>query len=94
MGCALQLHSMMRIRTGIMLLGPAACGKTTIIRVLQSALVGPLAAASGANVVLSAAEAVRAATPPNSPAPAASIPVTLYTIFPKVCVDMVFLCAV
>ena len=35
---AMQTDAMLRIRTGVVLLGPAACGKTTVIKVLQSAL--------------------------------------------------------
>ena len=32
---ALQTHSMLAIRTGVVLLGPAACGKSSIVRTLQ-----------------------------------------------------------
>ncbi|GIL68853.1 hypothetical protein Vafri_22075 [Volvox africanus] len=35
---ALQLHDMLSIRTGILLLGPAACGKTSMWALLQMAL--------------------------------------------------------
>lgn len=35
---AMQTDAMLRIRTGVVLLGPAACGKSTVIKVLQSTL--------------------------------------------------------
>ena len=35
---ALQTNDMLHIKTGVLLLGPAACGKSTVIKVLQAAL--------------------------------------------------------
>eukprot|EP00798_Chlamydomonas_sp_ICE-L_P027948 gene27948-8824_t len=47
----LQMHSLMQFRTGIMLLGPAACGKTSIIRALSAALQLPDADGRQATVI-------------------------------------------
>ena len=41
---------MLQIRTGVLLLGPAACGKSTVIRVLKEAVGGLSPEAGGGRV--------------------------------------------
>ena len=45
------MYSMLQIRTGVLLLGPAACGKSTVIRVLKKALGGGLSPDAGGGCV-------------------------------------------
>ncbi len=47
---ALQLHDMLHIRTGLLLLGPTACGKSAVRSVLQLALSRLDVAAGGSPV--------------------------------------------